>query len=190
MPRAVHNLRWSAELAGEKSHCCYCLFLIAMLPRWSCSVSCLLLHSGLLVLTDCCFLALPLSFWCAGEPGWTQKLSPEQAVKREMCLLLFAGPGLHGCWRDAAAPLWVQPMARSERSCCTAAVSLLHGYLGGKGGCHQKSGYWHWSPQPRAARSHSGWVHSSGRWAVTRTEQGGDIGLCSPGSHVARGGFL
>lgn len=114
-----------------------------MLPRWSCSVSCLLLHSGLLVLPDCCFLTLPSSFWRAGEPGWTQKLSPEQAVKREMCLLLFAGPGLHGCWRDAAAPLWVQPMARSERSCCTAAVSLLHGYLGGKGGCRQKSGYWH-----------------------------------------------
>lgn len=29
----------------------------------------------------------------------------------------------HGCWRDAAAPLWVQPLAQLERTCCAAACS-------------------------------------------------------------------
>lgn len=37
-----------------------------------------------------------------------------------MSSLLSVGSRVHGCWRDAAAPLEVQPLGQSERGLCTA----------------------------------------------------------------------
>lgn len=144
MPSAVHNLRRSAQLAGAKSRCCYLLFLIAILPCWNFSVSCLSCNLACWYSLTAAFLPWPRFSWSAGEPGWSLRLSLLHAVekKRRQCRALIsplrsAGPRVHGCCSDAAAPLRVQALAQPERSCCTADCSSLRGYSGGKDGCHQ-----------------------------------------------------
>lgn len=117
MLSAVHNLWWSASIAGEKSLACY------HNPTLEFSMSCL---SGYNLHCWHTLTAAFMPFLCL--PGMLESL---EGVWSCLCIrllkgkggragpsLLFAGSGVHGCWRDAAVP--VQPLAQSERRLCTA----------------------------------------------------------------------
>lgn len=109
---------WSAWIAGRN------LFFITTIPDWNFScLSCYNLH---------CWHSLTAAFMpCLCLPGMLEslegiwscpciKLLKGKRFSSHPCCLQDSWSGVHGCWRDAAAPSQMQPLGQSERRPCPA----------------------------------------------------------------------